>query len=163
MIAIEEFASKLKAAADERFNKDFVIIARTDARAIEGVTKAIDRCRYYIEAGADVIFFEAPQSVAEIEIVAKELASDVPLLINMATGGKTPTVRVKELAEMGYKVAIFPGVCMFTALLTMREALAYLKKNGTDDGVIQGKFGPVDLFLAVGLEKWLEKEKHYAS
>lgn len=160
VIPTEEFTAKIRAAANERMNKDFVIIARTDARAVEGVEKTLDRCKYYVEAGADMIFFEAPQSLGEIETVAKELATQVPLLINMVGGlGKTPSVNAKELEQMGYKVVIFPAACMSAAVVKMREALAYIKEKRTEEGFLS----PLDLFRIVGIDDWMKWEKKYAA
>jgi len=161
VIPMEEFVAKIKAAVNERMNKDFVIIARTDARAVEGVEKAIERCKHYVEAGADMIFFEAPQSLDEIETVAEKLAAQVPLLINMVgSASKTPAVNVKELEQMGYKVVIFPSACTSPALVKMREALVYLKEKGTDEGLVAS---PLALFRVVGIEDWMELEKKYVA
>lgn len=163
VIAKDEFAQKIKAASAERYCKDFVIIARTDARAVEGFEKAIERCKNYVEAGADVIFFEAPQSIEEIEKIPKELKG-IPVLINMATGGKTPSVNIKDLEQMGYKIVIFPAICMSPALLTMREALKYLAEHGTDIGYVDPMIvSPLELFKVVGIEEWQKLEKKYSN
>ncbi len=107
VIGAAEMAAKVSAAVAARRSDDFLIIARTDARAVEGLDAALERARLYREAGADMLFVEAPQSVQEIEAVAQEL-SDVPLLFNYAEGGKTPAVTRDFLAELGFKLVIFP-------------------------------------------------------
>src|SRR5205814_9260941 len=101
-----EMVLKLKAALDARKDNDFVIIARTDARAVEGIDSAIDRANRYAAAGADVCFIEAPQSRAELERIPREVKH--PLLVNMLTGGVTPILTVDELEKLCYKIVVCP-------------------------------------------------------
>lgn len=163
VISREEFVAKVKAAVNERSTDDLVIIARTDARQVEGLDQAIERCKYYADAGAEVLFFEAPESIADIEEIGKELSEFAPLMINMSAGSKTPPVTSRELEQMGYKLVIYPGICMFNALGAMREALQYLKDNETDDGASGDReaVGPFELFEALGLSRWRELEEKY--
>ncbi|MBM3218258.1 MAG: isocitrate lyase/PEP mutase family protein [Candidatus Rokubacteria bacterium] len=156
----KEFAQKIRAAVEYRTDPDLVIIARTDARAVSGLDDAIARANLYREAGADVIFFEAPQSREEIERVAREVKA--PLLANMVQGGKTPALKAAELERLGFKIVIFPGVCMRAAVPAIEGALAQLKATGTDwpkDGPVMG---PMDIFRKVGFDWWHDVEERFA-
>jgi len=107
VVPADEFAVKLKAAVNEKYFKDTLIIARTDARMIEGLDAAVERCKRYIDTGIDVLFFEAPQSVEEVEKIATLFAGQIPLLSNQVFGGKTPSLTADQLQQMGYKIVIF--------------------------------------------------------
>lgn len=130
VIPADEMVEKVRAAVAARRSPDFAIIARTDARAVEGLESALDRARRYFEAGADMLFVEAPQSEAEIEETARALR-DAPLLFNWAEGGKTPPVDLRHLQAWGFRLAIFPLSALFVATTAIREALAQLKQAGT--------------------------------
>ncbi len=158
VIPMKEFAEKIRAAAENRTDPDFVIIARTDARAVNGIDDAIERGLRYREAGADVIFVEAPTSREEIERVAREIKA--PLLSNQVPGGKTPGLTVTELEKLGYKMVIFPVVSLMSATLAIESALSKLKERGTDwhEGPV---LSPMDIFQRVGIDWWLEAEKKY--
>jgi carboxyvinyl-carboxyphosphonate phosphorylmutase len=160
VIPMKEFAEKIRAAAENRADPDFVIIARTDARAVNGLDDAIERGLRYQEAGAEVIFIEAPTSREEIERVAREIKA--PLLSNQVPGGRTPALTVAELEKLGYKMVIFPVVGLMAATLAIEKALAQLKQTGTDwhDGPI---LSPMDIFQRVGIDWWLEAEKKYGN
>jgi len=109
LVSSQEMVGKIKAAIDARQNDDTLIIARTDARAVEGLDAALDRAEMYKDAGADVLFIEAPQSLEEMQILTARFAGQIPLLANMVEGGKTPINSDKDLADLGYRIAIFPG------------------------------------------------------
>jgi methylisocitrate lyase len=158
VIPAHEFAEKIRAAAENRTDPDFIIIARTDARAVNGIDDAIERGLLYREAGADVIFVEAPTSREEIERVAREIKA--PLLSNQVPGGKTPGLTVAELEKLGYKMVIFPVVSLMAATLAIEKALTELKETGTDwhDGPV---LSPMDIFQRVGIDWWLEQERKY--
>jgi 2-methylisocitrate lyase-like PEP mutase family enzyme len=160
VIPAKEFAEKIRAAVENRSDPDFVIIARTDARAVNGFDDAIERSLLYREAGADVIFLEAPQSREEIERAAREIKA--PLLSNQVPGGKTPPLTVSELEKLGYKIVIFPVVGLMAATLAIENALLGLREHGTDwsDGPI---LSPMDIFKKVGIDWWLEQESKYKS
>jgi 2-methylisocitrate lyase-like PEP mutase family enzyme len=128
IIETAEMVAKIKAAVYARQNPDTVIIARTDSRAIAGIDEAIARGNAYAEAGADVVFVEAPQSEAEIEQVAREVKA--PKLINMFWGGKTPIVAPDKLAAMGYRIMIMPSDLQRAAIRAMQQAAALLKRDG---------------------------------
>src|SRR5215470_3544071 len=124
VIPAAEFAQKIRAAAEYRTDPDFVIIARTDARAVTSLDDAIERGNLYREAGADVIFVEAPETEDEIHRVAREVKA--PLLANMVQGGRTPAVKISELERLGFKIVIHPAVCMEAAVAAIEQALGRL-------------------------------------
>jgi carboxyvinyl-carboxyphosphonate phosphorylmutase len=160
VIEAKEFADKIRAAVEYRTDPDLVIIARTDARAVTGLDDAIARANLYREAGADVIFLEAPQSLAEIERVAREVKA--PLLANMVQGGRTPALTVAELERLGFKIVIFPGVCMRAAVPAIEGALEALKRSGTDWPPGAVPLGPLDIFKKVGFDWWHGIEERFA-
>ena len=159
VIPAREFADKIRAASEYRTDPDFVIIARTDARAVTSLDDAIERANRYAEAGADVIFVEAPQSKDEIDRVVRDVKA--PLLANMVQGGKTPALTTAELDRLGFKIVIFPAVCMAAAVPAIERALALLKERGTDwhDGPV---LGPMDIFRRVGFDWWHGIEQKFA-
>ncbi|MFQ5737123.1 MAG: methylisocitrate lyase [Thermodesulfobacteriota bacterium] len=134
VVPAEEFAAKIKAASEARTRPGFLIIARTDARALEGMDGAVRRARLYMEAGADVVFPEALETKEEFAQFSKEVAS--PLMANMTEFGKTPFIEVDEFREMGYAIVIFPMTCFRVAMKAMEEALFVLKVSGTQKGMV---------------------------
>jgi 2-methylisocitrate lyase-like PEP mutase family enzyme len=122
--------AKVAAAVEARQDPDFLLIARTDARAPEGVGRALERARAYREAGADMLFVEALEGEDEIELVAHELA-DVPLLFNWAEGGRTPPLPYSRLEELGYALVIFPIGAMLAATRAIQEFLVNVRRAGT--------------------------------
>jgi 2-methylisocitrate lyase-like PEP mutase family enzyme len=149
LISAGEFALKLEAAASARTDPDLVLIARTDARAPLGLDEAIRRARLYAEAGADVIFIEAPQGDAEIERIAAEVAA--PKLINLVIGGLTPAQSAERLARLGYAIAIHPSVPLGQAAFAMLTGLAEL--GGKDPSALVPS-NPAEFFNLVGLAEW---------
>lgn len=129
VVPAEEFALKIKAAAGAKKDSDFLVIARTDARAVEGLGKAIERANRYIEAGADMIFPEALETEGEFREFAKEVRA--PLFANMTEFGKSPYISVDEFAELGYSVVIFPMTAFRAAMKAMEGVLEELKREGT--------------------------------
>jgi carboxyvinyl-carboxyphosphonate phosphorylmutase len=158
IIPAREFAEKIRAAAENRTDPDFVIIARTDARAVTSLDDAIERGNLCREAGADVIFVEAPQTEDEIARVAREVKA--PLLANMVVGGRTPAVKFSELERLGFKIVIYPAVCMTAAIPAIEGALRLLKERETDwhDGPA---ISPMDVFKKVGFDRWAAIEQRY--
>jgi 2-methylisocitrate lyase-like PEP mutase family enzyme len=134
VVSTAEMVQKLKAARDAVTDPDLVIIARTDALAMEGMERTLDRARAYAEAGADVIFVEAPRTLAEIETIAR--AVPVPKLINMFQGGKTPVVPVATLEALGYRVIIIPSDLQRAAIQAMREVLIAIARDGNSEAVV---------------------------
>lgn len=135
VVDTQEMVYKIRAAVTARQDPALVIIARTDARAVLGVEEAIRRANAYAEAGADVIFFEAPQSVDEIQRVAREVKA--ALLINMFQGGKTPLVDPDQLAQWGYRIMIIPSDLQRAAVKAMQEAAAVLKRDGNTAAIAE--------------------------
>ena len=124
-----EMAQKLRAARDAMTDADIVLIARTDALAVEGLDAAIERAQAYAAAGADMIFIEAPVSLEQIEAIARRLPQ--PKLINMFQGGKTPLVPVARLKELGYQIVIIPSDLQRAAIRAMDDALAAIARDGS--------------------------------
>ncbi|MDP2689867.1 MAG: methylisocitrate lyase [Deltaproteobacteria bacterium] len=135
VIPAPEFAEKIRAAVEARSKPGFRIIARTDARAVEGLGAAVARARLYAEAGADVIFPEALESKEEFAEFSREVKA--PLMANMTEFGKTPYLGVDEFREMGYAIVIFPMTCFRAAMKAMEEALSELKERGTQKGMLE--------------------------
>ena len=131
VISVEEMRGKINAAADVRTSNDLLIIARTDARAVEGFQAALDRASVYIEAGADVTFVEAPESVDEMRRIPQLLK--VPQIVNLVVGGKTPILGVAELSAMGFAIVLYANAALQGAILGMRNALCELKERGKLD------------------------------
>lgn len=130
VVSSDQMVAKIAAAVAARQDDDFVVIARTDARAPHGLDEAIDRARRCHEAGADVLFVEALQGEEEIEVVAKEFAG-VPLLFNWAEGGKTPPLNYARITELGFAIVIMPIGTLLAATRAMQQFLARLKTDGT--------------------------------
>jgi 2-methylisocitrate lyase-like PEP mutase family enzyme len=128
-----EMSQKLRAARDAMTDPDVVLIARTDALAVEGLDAAIERAQAYAEAGADVIFVEAPESLAQIEAIARRVPQ--PKLINMFQGGKTPLVPVERLRALGYRIVIIPSDLQRAAIHAMDEVLAAIHRDGSSAAV----------------------------
>ena len=129
VIQRDEYAEKLQAALDARSNKDFIVVARTDARAIEGLDKAIERGLYYKKIGADAIFIEAPKTLQEMKIIGKSI--NAPLVANMIEGGATPIVSKSKLHQMGFKIVLYPLSVLFSNTYSTLKLLQELKKSGT--------------------------------
>src|SRR5256714_7124702 len=130
VIPMEEMVQKVRAAVDARQDPDFVIIARTDANAVHGLEDAIRRGKAYHEAGADVIFIEAPRSMTELRSIAQAFPG-VPLLFNWAESGKTPPLPLEEIRTLGFKLVIFPVSLLFAATYSMLGLLKELKQGQT--------------------------------
>jgi methylisocitrate lyase len=133
VIPMEAHVEKIRAAVYARGDSGLVIIGRTDARAPLGLNEAICRGRAYFEAGADVVFIEAPQSIDELKEIARAFL-DVPLFANMIEGGRTPNLSANELEELGFKIVVFPLSGLFAATRAMEVCFQYLKNHGTTAG-----------------------------
>ena len=132
LIKTDEMVGKVKAAVDARKTSDTLIIARTDARAVDGLQEAIDRAHTYKEAGADILFIEAPRSVDELKVIRKSFHLNTPLLANMVEGGKTPVKTADDLKSLGFNIVIFPGGAVRAATFQLQEYYAGLLKNGSN-------------------------------
>ena len=131
LVSAAEMAGKIKAAVDARTSSDTLIIARTDAIAVEGFTSAIDRAHLYAQAGADVLFVEAPGSKIEMGKLTAEFGANVPLMANMVEGGKTPVLGAAELEAIGFALVIFPGGIVRAIAHAARDFYATLARDGT--------------------------------
>jgi 2-methylisocitrate lyase-like PEP mutase family enzyme len=159
VISLGEMVGKIRAAVDTRRDPDLVIIARSDARAIEGLQASIDRVNAYLEAGADVGFVEAPQNIDELRIVAREVAG--PALVNVFEGGKTPMVPASELEAMGFRLGIYPSQTHRAAIRAAQKVLAALKEDG-DTRRIEGDLATFqEREDAVGTARWGALEEKY--
>ena len=134
VIPCAEMVGKLKAALDARRSAETLIVARTDAAAVEGIEAAFDRAEQYVEAGADVLFVEALRTLEEMQAAAQRFGGRVPLLANMVEGGKTPLTRVSELEAMGYRIAIFPGGTTRAVAFALDQYFATLRSEGGNAG-----------------------------
>ena len=128
VIAVDEMVQKLKVALDARHDDKLLIIARTDARGELGLAEAIVRGQAYANAGADVVFVQAPESVEELEQIAR--AIDTPLLVNLGHGGKTPVLPAEQLEKIGYAIAIYPGIPMLAATASLESVYSTLARDG---------------------------------
>ncbi|MFC7422550.1 isocitrate lyase/PEP mutase family protein [Nocardia tengchongensis] len=151
LISTAEFVVKLRAALEARTDPDLVVIARTDARAPLGLGAAIERANTYADAGADVLFIEAPRSIDEIEQIAREVPG--PKLINLVTGGLTPIESTRRIADLGYAIAIQPSLPLGAAAYAMLTGLAELA--GRDPAPLLPT-KPAEFFDLVGLAEWSE-------
>ena len=131
LVETGERVGKIKAALDARRDDDTLIIARTDAIAVEGFEPALERAERYAEAGADMLFVEAPRTLEEMTAVCRRFADRTPLMANMVEGGKTPILPADELARLGYRFAIFPGGTVRALSHALSGYFASLKANGT--------------------------------
>jgi 2,3-dimethylmalate lyase len=129
VIPKEEYILKLQAAIDAREDNDFIIVARTDSLAQFGIEEAIERGKEYKKIGADVIFIEAPKTIEQMELIAKEIKA--PLLANMIEEGVTPNLTADQLRQMGYKLVVFPLSALYSSTFAIKQTLQSLKKTGT--------------------------------
>ena len=159
VISRAEMVGKIKAAVDTRRDPDLVIIARSDARAIEGLAAAVDRVNAYLEAGADVGFVEAPQTIEELRVVGREVRG--PALVNVFEGGKTPMLGAKELEDMGFRLGIYPSQTHRAAIRAAQHVLAAMKRDG-DTRAIETELATFqEREDAVGTADWRALEDKY--
>jgi 2,3-dimethylmalate lyase len=157
-----EMVEKIRAAVEARYSENFVVIGRTDARAVEGMDGALERARRYKEAGADVLFVEAPQSEEEIAAVA-EAFPDVPLLFNWIESGKTPPVPLGRLKELGFRLIIFPDSPLLAATHSIREVLARIRADGSPISVMEDRLLPLGEFMDfIGMPEVQDLEERFA-
>ena len=159
VVAAEEMIAKIKAAVDTREDPDFVIMARTDALAIYGLDEAIDRANKYREAGADLLFVEAPTSKEEMIRINEEING--PTMAIQGEGAKTPLVNVKELESLGYSVVVYPGSALYAAAWAVRKVMEELLAKGTTAGYLNKMLTFNDFNHMIGLPEVMEKEKYY--
>ncbi|MGE5208877.1 MAG: methylisocitrate lyase [Alphaproteobacteria bacterium] len=155
IVDVKEMTEKIKTAVAARRNPDFMIIARTDARAVEDFDRTIDRAQRYVESGADAIFPEALQGEQEFRDFARNI--DVPLLANMMEFGKSPLLSFQELAQLGYRLVIFPQSAFRVSMKASEEFLHALKKSGTQKDWIQRMQTREDLYKLLDYDPTAEK------
>jgi 2-methylisocitrate lyase-like PEP mutase family enzyme len=159
LVSRAEMVGKIKAAVDTRRDSDMAIIARSDARAVEGLQASIDRVNAYLEAGADVGFVEAPHSAEELAAAARQLTK--PALVNIFEGGKTPPLPARELEAMGFRIGIYPSQTHRAAIAAAKKVLAVLRRDG-DTAAIEGELATFnDREEAVNSRHWRELEAKY--
>ncbi|MDA7592960.1 isocitrate lyase/PEP mutase family protein [Rhodobacteraceae bacterium] len=161
LIKRDEMVGKVKAAVDSRKTSDTLIIARTDARAVEGLQEAIDRAHAYQEAGADILFIEAPRSFDEMKIIRKSFHINIPLLANMVEGGKTPVKTANDMKKLGFNIVIFPGGAVRAATFQLQEYYAGLLKNGSNSKFSKKMHNFDSLNAVIGTPELLKIGKKY--
>jgi 2-methylisocitrate lyase-like PEP mutase family enzyme len=161
LIKRDEMVGKVKAAVDARTASDTLIIARTDARAVEGLQEAIDRAHAYQEAGADILFIEAPRSFDEMKTIRKSFHVSIPLLANMVEGGKTPVKTAKDLKKLGFNIIIFPGGAVRAVTFQLQEYYAGLLKNGSNSKFSKKMHDFDSLNAVIGTPELLKVGKKY--
>lgn len=161
LVSREEMLGKIRAAQDARADADTVIVARTDAIAVDGFEAGLARAHAYAEAGADVLFVEALRTVEQIERVGRELGAKVPLLANMVEGGKTPLRSIGELGAAGFRLAIFPGAMVRVVGRAATDYLATLQRDGTTRNMLDRMFDFNELNDVIGTEAMLLEGDRY--
>ena len=162
LIPAQEMVGKIKAAVDARVSRDTVIIARTDAVAVEGFERAIERTALYREAGADMLFVEAPRERGELARVVGEVGRGVPLMANMVEGGKTPIVPAPELEALGFSLVIFPGGIVRALAKAAQDYYGSLRAHGSTDPFRDRMFDFNALNAVIGTPEMLARGKRYA-
>ncbi len=155
-----EMVPKIKAAVDARQDGNLQIIARTDARATEGISAAIDRAAAYVEAGADMVFVEAPSSLEEMTLINQQLS--VPQVANMVYGGATPLLTQKELSKLGFSIVLYANAALQASILSMQTVLGALKEDGGIDGVAHLLASFELRQKTVGKGEWDELDARYS-
>lgn len=161
VIPKEEYILKLNAAMDAREDNDFIIVARTDSLAQFGIEEAIERGKEYKRIGADVIFIEAPKTIDQMELIAKEIKA--PLLANMIEEGITPNLTADQLRKMGFKMVVFPLSALFSATFAIKQTLQTLKKTGTTKDLKNKMVSFQEFNDLVNLSLYRKLEKKYSS
>jgi 2-methylisocitrate lyase-like PEP mutase family enzyme len=161
LVAAQDMVGKIKAACDARADTETLIIARTDAVAVEGFEAAIKRTVLYRDAGADVLFVEAPGSTTQLKDIPRQLGDRIPLMANMVEGGMTPVTNAKTLQEMGYALVIFPGGVVRAMAHTAAAFYATLMADGTSDAFRNQMFDFQSLNAAIGTPEMLALGKRY--
>jgi 2-methylisocitrate lyase-like PEP mutase family enzyme len=161
VIPTAEMGQKLRAARDAARDPDLVIIARTDALAIEGLDAAIERAHAYAAAGADVLFVEAPVSEAQVETIARSLP--YPTLINMFEGGKTPLVPLARLEAFGYRIVIVPSDLQRAAIRAMQDVLAVMRRDGNTRAAADRMATFAEREAVVGTREYLDADRRYGA
>jgi 2-methylisocitrate lyase-like PEP mutase family enzyme len=161
VISAREMVGKIQAAVDARHDEETLIVARTDAVAIEGFDAAVERAHRYAEAGADLLFVEAPRTRDQLGAVVRALGNRAPLIANMVEGGQTPILSGPELAELGFRVVIFPGAIVRALAHAASDFYATLKRDGTTDAFRDRMFEFSEINAVVGTPEMLALGRRY--
>ena len=161
LVSKNEMVGKIKASLDARKNENTVIIARTDARAVEGLDAALDRAAAYRDAGADILFIEAPQSLEEMKNITATFGNELPLLANMVEGGKTPIASATELEDIGYHLAIFPGGAVRAIAHHLSAYYSGLLRDGNNKKFAEKMYDFDGLNEVIGTKELLAQGKKY--
>lgn len=164
LISRAEMVGKIKAAVEARLDPDFFVVARTDARAVEGIAAAVERAQAYVDAGADAIFPEALESAEEFRMFARDLAttgSKVPLVANMTEFGRTPYLRVSEFEDLGYRVVLFPVTTLRIAVKAIEAALTELKSVGSQQALLEHMQTRQQLYDLLRYDQYELRSKQY--
>lgn len=159
IVSREMMSARIRAAVTARCDASFVIIARTDARAVNGMDDALARAEAYLDAGADMIFPEALESVGEFERFTREISA--PLIANMTEFGKSPLLTVKQLGDMGYRGVLFPVTLLRTAMKAVENVLARLAAEGTQAGLLNTMQTRAELYDLLGYADFDQRDKRY--
>lgn len=159
LVSKQEMVHKIRIARESLADPDFVLIARTDAIAVEGFDRAIERANAYLEAGADMIFVEAPQTIEQIEKIAKLIAA--PKLLNMFYGGKTPLVPITQLQQWGYNVIIIPSDLQRAAITAIEKTLSAIKQHGDSSEMSNDLASFKDREIIIETERYLQLDKSF--
>ena len=161
LIPADEMAGKIAAMADARHSDETLIVARTDAIGVEGFESALERAAMYVEAGADVLFVEAPRSREELGEISNRFSAKIPLLANMVEGGTTPMASAGDLENLGFSIVIFPGGIVRALARTAQDYYASLKANGSNAPFFDRMFDFQGLNDVIGTPEMLERGKQY--
>ena len=161
LISAAEMSGKIRAAVDARINEDTLIAARTDAIAVEGIEAALDRSELYVEAGADMLFVEAPRTLDEMQQIVRRFADRVPLMANMVEGGKTPMLNAAELEAMGFSLVIFPGGIVRALASAAHAYYGSLLATGSNNAFRDRMLDFDGLNAVIGTPDMLETGKSY--
>jgi len=159
VIPIEDMTTKIRVAVDARRDPDFVIVARTDARTAHGLDEALRRGEAFAAAGADVLFVESPESEKEIETIARHF--DLPLIVNMVPGGRTPILTPRRLEELGYRLAIYPVTGFLAAAAALESAYGHLRAGGDTSDLPVPLYGFEAFTKLMGFEDVWDFERRY--
>lgn len=159
LVPVEEMVAKIEAAKFARSSPELLIVARTDARTTHGIETAIARGKRYAQAGADIVFVESPETTDEMRAICSSIPA--PCLANLVEGGRTPLLPQTELAQIGYRVAIYPNALTRTFARAGQELLAELKRTGTTTGMLPRMLTHGELWDLFGRREWSELERRF--
>lgn len=159
LVPVEEMVAKIEAATFARSSPELLIVARTDARTTHGIEEAIARGKRYAQAGADIVFVESPETADEMRAICTSIPA--PCLANLVEGGRTPLLPQTELAQIGYRIAIYPNALTRTFARAGHELLAELKRTGTTAGMLPHMLTHGELWDLFGRREWSELERRF--